>query len=98
MRCLAGHKSGGVALSIHVQPKSSRNKIIGLHDDALKISLTAPPVEGKANKAVIEFLSKFFNLSKRDVELLSGHQSRKKRVLLSKIDLEDATRRVREKI
>jgi uncharacterized protein (TIGR00251 family) len=56
--------------------------IAGLHGDALKIKLTAPPVDGAANKMCIEFLSKWVNISKSAVEIISGHASRTKRVLL----------------
>ena len=97
MNCLAHHKSGGVVISIYVQPKSSKNRVGGIHDDALKIYLTAPPVEGKANKAVIGFFSQFLKIPKKNVSLVSGHQSRKKRVLLTNINLEAVRDRVLEK-
>ena len=78
-------KSGDVLLRIHVQPKSSRNKIVGLHGDALKISITAPPTDGKANSELIVFLAKKLGIPKADISLKSGRQSRNKSLLLSGI-------------
>ena len=53
---------------------------MGLHGDALKIKLTAPPVEGKANKACIQFLAKCLSVAKSDLEIVSGHSGRTKQV------------------
>lgn len=66
-------------LRIHVQPRASRNEIIGWRDDALALRLTAPPVEGAANKACRDFLATSLNVRRADVELLSGEKSREKR-------------------
>ncbi len=74
--------SEGLVLSVRVQPKASKNAIRGVHGEALKISLTAPPVDGAANKACIAFLAKKLALAKSDVVLLSGQTSRNKRLLL----------------
>ncbi len=63
-------------LRVYVQPRASRNEICGIHGDALKVALTAPPVDGQANKAVILFFSQRFSVRKNDVRLLSGEQSR----------------------
>jgi uncharacterized protein (TIGR00251 family) len=56
--------------------------VAGRHGDALKIKLTAPPVDGAANKMCIQYLSKWLNISKSAIEIISGHGSRTKRVLL----------------
>ncbi len=79
---LKGHIEG-LILSVRVQPKASRNEIKGLHGEALKISLTAPPVDGAANKACIAFLAKKLGLAKSAVEIVSGQTSRNKLLLLS---------------
>jgi len=92
------HHADGVVLRLFVQPRSSINKVCGEHAGALKINLTAPPVEGKANRAVVDFLSSLFDLPKKNIQILSGHQSRKKRVLLLKLDLEDVQRDVQKHI
>ncbi len=72
----------GVVFKIFVQPRSSKNIIVGVHGDALKIKLTAPPVEGAANKACIRFLSKSLNIPKSNLEIISGQTNRTKRVLI----------------
>ena len=72
----------GLILSVRVQPKASRNAIHGAHGEALKISLTAPPVEGAANKACIAFVAKKLGLPKSAVSILSGQTSRNKRLLV----------------
>lgn len=74
--------SEGVFLRLYVQPRSSRNQVVGLHDNALKIRLAAPPVDGAANKNCCEFLAKLFGVAKSDVTLVSGDTSRQKRVLI----------------
>ena len=66
-------------LSVHIQPRASRTEIVGVHNDRLKIKITAPPVEGKANAAVIKLLAKLFSVAKSRVILLSGETSRDKR-------------------
>jgi uncharacterized protein (TIGR00251 family) len=70
----------GCTFLVRVQPRSSRDQVTGLHGDALKIRLTAPPVEGKANQALQKFLAKQLNTSPTNIEILTGHTSRQKRV------------------
>jgi uncharacterized protein (TIGR00251 family) len=72
----------GVVFKVIVQPRSSRNEIAGLQGDALKIRLTAPPVEGAANKMCVEFLAKSLKVRKSDVEIIRGQSSRTKKVLV----------------
>ena len=72
----------GVIFKVIVQPRGSKNQIIGLQGDALKIRLTAPPVKGAANKMCIEFLAKSLNVRKSDVEIVRGKGSRTKQVLV----------------
>ncbi len=72
----------GLLLSVRVQPKASRNAIQGVHGEALKIALTAPPVDGAANKACIAFVAKKLGLPKSAVAILSGKTNRNKRLLL----------------
>jgi uncharacterized protein (TIGR00251 family) len=67
-------------LDCHLQPKASRDEFAGLHGERLKIRLTAPPVEGKANAQLLAFLAAAFAVSKSQVNLESGQQSRQKRV------------------
>ncbi|GBC62820.1 YggU family protein [Desulfonema ishimotonii] len=85
-------KENGLSLRIFVQPKSSKNMVVGLHGDALKVKLTAPPVDGAANKMCVKFLAKSFGLSKSSVEILSGHTGRTKQVLLQGRDADELER------
>lgn len=78
----------GVVLQIQVQPRSSRNQLVGLQGDALKIKLTSPPVEGAANKACNAYLAKLFGIAKSSVELIAGDNLRQKRVLLHGLELQ----------
>ena len=68
---------------LRLVPRASKNAIQGEHGDALKIRLCAPPVDGAANAALIEFLAETFDLPRARVQLLSGATSRNKRVLLA---------------
>ncbi len=72
----------GVILSLKVQPRSSRNQLVGYHDGTLKVKLTAPPVDGLANICCCEFLAKLLGLPARDIELVSGTTSRYKKVFV----------------
>ncbi|KJJ98273.1 hypothetical protein UB43_16430 [Pseudomonas sp. 21] len=67
-------------LDCHLQPKASRDEFAGLHGERLKIRLTAPPVEGKANAHLLAFLGKAFGVPKSAVKLESGELNRQKRV------------------
>jgi uncharacterized protein (TIGR00251 family) len=70
----------GVVLNLHIQPGAKRTETAGLYGDALKIRLAAPPVDGKANDALIAFLAKTLGVPKSRIELVSGQTSRAKRV------------------
>lgn len=72
----------GLSIDVRVQPKSSRNAVVGVHDDALKIKLNAPPVEGKANKALVHFMAKWLGCPKSSLEIISGQTGRNKRLLI----------------
>jgi len=74
--------SRGVVFKIFVQPRSSKNMFAGIHDDALKVKLTAPPVNNAANRMSIKFLAKALGIPKSSLEIVSGHTSRNKQVLL----------------
>jgi uncharacterized protein (TIGR00251 family) len=76
-------KAGGVVLSLHIQPGAKKTEVVGPHGDALKIRLAAPPVDGKANAALLAFLVQKLGAGatvKPTVELVSGQTSRAKRV------------------
>ena len=81
-----------VILSVRIQPRASKNEIVRKEDGGLKIRLTAPPVDGAANEALIRFLADALSVSKSQVELVSGHTSRDKVVRITGIAAEDADR------
>lgn len=86
--------STGVTIKIYVSPRASSNKVVGAHNGAIKVSLTAPPVEGAANKALIEFLAKTLSVPKGSVQLMSGETSRNKVVRVSGITAEAALQKL----
>lgn len=77
---------GGVRLHLFIQPKSSKNEVVGPHNGAIKIKITAPPVDGKANECLVEFLSDVLNVPKRDIHILKGDTGRNKVVEVSGLD------------
>lgn len=79
-------KDGFALLSVRVQPKSSRNDIIINSNNSIKIALTAPPVEGEANKALCQFVAKHLGLPKSAVTLVSGEKSREKKLRVDGIN------------
>ncbi len=83
-------EDGGIVLYAHIQPRAARDKVVGTHGEALKISLTAPPVDNKANAALIDFLSLLFDIPKSRVRLKSGEQSRIKRLAIKGLSLSRA--------
>ena len=76
----------GVTFKVFAQPRSSKNMISGLYKDSLKIKLMAPPVEGAANKMCIKYLAKCLEVPKSSLEIISGHTSRTKKMLLRSKD------------
>jgi uncharacterized protein (TIGR00251 family) len=67
-------------LSVHIQPKASRDTLDGTYGERLKIRITAAPVDGKANEHLVRFLASLFDVPRRQVELLSGASGRAKRI------------------
>lgn len=67
-----------VTVSIYVQPNAKNNVVVGLYGDALKIKLATPPIEGRANEALIKFLAQIFEIPKSSIRLTRGHTSRHK--------------------
>ncbi len=80
----------GVTLSVRIQPRASKNELVRLENGGLKIRLTAPPVDGAANEALVRFLADRFSVAKSQVELVSGHTSRDKIVRVSGVSSADA--------
>ena len=72
--------NGGVRFTVRVIPRSSRNEVEGLHGEAVKVKLRAPPVDGAANEALIALLADVLGTAKRDVTIVAGHNSRTKTI------------------
>ena len=70
----------GPVFRVRVQPGASKNEIVGVQQDALKIRISAPPVEGKANKALVQFLAEQLAVKRSQVEILNGHATRCKTI------------------
>lgn len=94
MPFLSPRKDGKVLLNLHVQPRSSRNGLVGIYDGSVKLAITAPPVDGKANAAVVTFLASFLGLKKRDIEVSHGLHSRNKGVLIDRVAAEEVRTRI----
>ncbi|PIE70642.1 MAG: YggU family protein [Deltaproteobacteria bacterium] len=75
-----------VQLTLYVQPKASKNAVAGYYGDALKVRLTAPPVDGAANKMCIKLMAKLLSLPPSRLEIISGHTSRSKRMRILEPD------------
>ena len=86
-----------VVVKVKIVPGSSKNKIVGVYDDALKITITAPPVEGKANKKCISYLAKCFDVAKSKIEIISGQTSKNKLIKIYGINLSEFLEKI-EKI
>lgn len=71
-------QDGVVRFAVHVQPRASRSESGGLHGEALKVRLSAPPVDGAANAALIELLADVLGVPRRSVRIVAGLQSRRK--------------------
>jgi len=80
---------GGIILTIRVVPRASKNEIAGELGNALKVRLQAPPVEGKANKALVEFLADKLDITRKQISILSGDTGRNKRILITGATLQE---------
>ena len=81
-------------IRIKLLPKSSRNQVVGREGDHFKVKVTAPPVEGRANKALIDLLAKKLGVPKSHFEIISGKSSRLKSVRIDGLSKEEITRKV----
>lgn len=83
-------EDGAITLTIYVQPRASKTRLAGPHGDALKLCISAPPVEGKANTAVINFIATLFRVPKSAVTIKSGLQGRTKVLAIDHLGLTEA--------
>ena len=87
-------KNSQMDIRIRVLPRASRNQVVGIENGVLKVKLTAPPLEGKANKALREFLARKLGVRKKNVEIVSGERSRIKSIRIQGLSPEDANVRL----
>jgi uncharacterized protein (TIGR00251 family) len=88
----------GVRLPVRAVPRASKNEIHGVHGNALKVRLQAPPVEGKANEALIRFLSDALGISRAQLSIASGETGRNKAVLITGLSREELVRRIKNSV
>ena len=84
----------GIRLTLHLQPGARKSELAGVYGDALKIRLAAPPVDGKANAALLRWLADFFGVPRSAVALLSGERNRHKIVAIGGLDADTALARL----
>jgi uncharacterized protein (TIGR00251 family) len=78
-----------IIVKVYLQPKSSKNEVVGLYRDGIKVKVTVSPIEGKANDALIRFLAKEFRISLSCIEIIKGHHSREKSLKISGLPLQE---------
>lgn len=83
-------------IRVRVLPKSSRNQIVGYEGNVLKVKLTSPPIEGKANKALIEYMATRLGIAKGRVEITSGSRSRLKTIRIRGLSPEEVSSLISE--
>ena len=85
---------GGVTFAVKVHPRAKKNAVTGELGDALKLSLTSPPVEGRANEACVEFLAKLLKVPRSSVTIASGQSSRQKVIRVAGLSAEEVKKRI----
>jgi len=91
---LVGAEEASVTFAVRAQPRSSREAIEGVREGALRVALTAPPVEGEANAALVALLARVLGVPKRDVSVIAGTANRSKRVRVSGLTSETVRSRL----
>jgi len=86
----------GSTIEIYVQPKASKNELIGIHEGTLKIRLCSPPVEGEANRECLKFLSKLLEVPKSLLKIVQGKKSRRKKILIPGVSGENLLSRLKQ--
>ncbi|MBN2332712.1 MAG: DUF167 domain-containing protein [Deltaproteobacteria bacterium] len=87
-------RKGKLLFRVLVQPRASANRVVGLHGDVVKVSLTAPPVDGAANKLCREFLARILGIAKSKVELVSGETARLKTFAVEGLSVDELQERL----
>jgi uncharacterized protein (TIGR00251 family) len=90
MECFTELPNNSLSLNVYVQPRASTNRLAGMHGKAIKLCITAPPVDDKANTAVLAFLAKLFGLPKSALQIKTGRQARNKQIIITNASLAQA--------
>ncbi len=78
---------GSILFAARVVPRASKSEIVGEHDGALKVRIASPPVDGAANTELIKLLARRFDVSKSDIEIVSGETSKNKRIKIANLSI-----------
>lgn len=84
----------GVIFSVKLVPNSSFSKIVDYTEEYVRIKISSPPIENKANKELISFCSKFFDINKSKIQIISGDKSKLKKILLSDTKIDEVTQKL----
>ena len=94
MSAYVSDSGDGVVLKVKVQPRASRDEVVGPHGDELKIRITAPPVAGAANKHLLKFLAKKLQVARSQMSIASGVTSRAKSIAIEGISVDEVQQRL----
>jgi len=89
-------QEGAVTFTVRVVPRASRNEIAGVQGEALRVRLTAPPVEGAANKALVKLLAEVLEIAAHDIDIVAGHTGRQKVVRVADLTAHELEERLRQ--
>jgi len=87
---------GGIVIELHVQPKASAERIVGVHAGGLKIAVTAPPEDGKANDAVVKLLASKLKIARSRISIIRGNTSRRKTVHIDGVEPGDIEKLIKK--
>jgi len=90
-----GEKEEAATVTVHVLPRASREEVAGLFGDAVRVRLTAPPLDNRANEALVRFLAAALGVPRPRVEILSGKRGRRKVVRIAGMSRDDVFRRLK---
>ena len=91
-------KDGGVSFSVILTPRASRAKISGIQENSIRIKVSSPPVDNKANIECIELLADIFSIAKSNIKILQGHKSRRKTIQVNGLTPQRAEQIIHEHI
>lgn len=78
------HEGDDLILGLYIQTKACKDEVVGLYDGRLKVRITAPPIDGKANQHLIRYLSRCFEVPPSSIKLLQGNSNKRKKILVSR--------------